>query len=154
TERGTQEYTEKVVNVTIMVYDPRQFFDFELLFMFILIVAFWGAVAWAVYALYYVPTQQAKGKNPMTTTEIFEKSVNKIKSVMSVSDNSDASTHDTTANGESKKTKQELDDDWLVGTALGKVPCGVDKIIYFFFFFEQMVFIDIMFSSVYFIDRF
>jgi len=129
TDKGTQKYIEKVANITVMVYDPRQMFDFELLFMFVLIVAFWGVVGWAAYAFYYVPAQQAKGKTPMSTSEIFENLTSRLKSAINLSDKVDASSPSGKKEKSQNfnKSQQQLEDEWLSGTALGKKNKGKQK---------------------------
>ena len=47
-------FQSKFANVTISVYDSSKLIDFELFFMWILILGFWGAVAWVAYELFYV----------------------------------------------------------------------------------------------------
>ena len=47
-------FQSKFANVTISVYDSSKLIDFELFFMWILIIGFWSAVAWIVYELFYV----------------------------------------------------------------------------------------------------
>ena len=72
-------FQSKFANVTISVYDSSKLIDFELFFMLILILGSWGAVAWVQYELFYVPDQQEKGNSGMTTSELLQSLLYKVK---------------------------------------------------------------------------
>ena len=65
------EYKNKFMNVTINIYDsnPMGYIDFQLFFMTISIFIFWAFIGILFYEFWWIPNQEAQGKQPLPTKD-------------------------------------------------------------------------------------
>eukprot|EP01084_Bolivina_argentea_P317427 550353_1 len=124
------EYKYNYINVTINIYDsqPMNWIDFQLFFMTISIIIFWGFIAVLFYELWWIPNQEAQGKQPLSTQDwliflytnyikmnyyvIREKILNKPNPM--IQNNSSDNRKNRNTNTSPQKNS------WLSGTSAGK----------------------------------
>eukprot|EP01084_Bolivina_argentea_P122340 216793_1 len=125
------EYKHKFMNVTINIYDPApmNWIDFQLLFMSISITIFWIFVAVLFHELWWIPNQEAQGKQPLSTQDwllsIYEMYLKttyyKVREKVLNEPNpmNNVPSHKTNSNtsGNNVAPKKSSNNDWLTGTS-------------------------------------